>query len=77
MQFVKICAPPFDKKSRRTFMVGLWICAGSTSRDTKCGIFFYKRAAIRGRKAAIWWEESGTHAAMFSSAAAECLLHSF
>ena len=69
----KKCVPLFDKKSFRTFMVcagrrrhNSWIAA--LYRTAHCG------AAIKVR--CFWWEKSGAHAAMFSSAAAARLLHS-
>ena len=54
-QFLK-CVPPFDKKSHHTFMVCLWICAGSVGirivtlfvERGMCHIFTAKGAAILG-----------------------------
>ena len=34
----KICGPLFDKNTHRTYMVCLWICAGS-ARIRNCGAF--------------------------------------
>ena len=75
----QMCAPFFDKISRHNFMV----CAGSGEIRQMRRIFTAKGAAILQKvphyKTAhcgtaikvrrFWWEKSGTHAAMFSSAA--------
>ena len=85
----KICALLFDKKSCHTFMVCLWIFAGSAGIQIVA--LFAKGAALSRHKVLYktahcgtainmwrcWWEKSGEHAVMFSSAAAARLLHSF
>ena len=45
-------------------------------KTAHCGVAIKVRRFCH-QSAALWWEKSGTNAAMFSSAAATRLLHSF